>query len=130
MKLAAPGNCGPAFFGKGHKKLGQAGGVVASYMVLCEQVGQDRADSEPLNLLEIIQYRFSVLSCVSFARLIGNPRAVQDDSVEEVAASIVKCAEMVGRSVAPVFAGLGHQVTNIGKEGFVPANLLRYAANE
>src|SRR5216684_6685832 len=96
------------------KEAGKAGGIVADDAVLFEEIVQNDAISELLQVRDIDDHGLGALGTITLGDFRGDRLTIGDDPVDEAARSVaLNSAEMIGQSVAGGFAGLGHEIGDV-----------------
>src|SRR6266481_2359874 len=89
------------------KEAGKAGGIVADDAVLFEEIVQNNAIAELLQVRDIDDDGFGALRAVALGDFGGNRLAIGDDPVDDAVRGVASNgAEMIGQSVAGGFARL------------------------
>ena len=87
--------------------------------VLFEEIVQNDAIAEFLQVGDIDDYGFGALGTITFGDVRRNLLAIGDDPVDDTAGSMVlNGAEMIGQSIAGGFAGLGHEIGDVDARRF------------
>ena len=105
------------------EEAGEAFGVVADDAVFFEEVVEDDADAELLELRKIDDYGFGALGAIAAGNVGRDWLAVGDDPIDDAARNVIlDGAEMIGEGVAGGFAGLGHEIGDVNAGGFGPGD--------
>jgi hypothetical protein len=111
-----PGLAVEKFF---EEKAGKAAGVVADDAVFFEKIVEDHAEAELLKYGEIDGDRLGALRAIAAGHVGRHRLAIGDDPVDHTVRNVfLDGAEMIGKSVAGGFAGLGHQIGDVDARGF------------
>src|SRR5260370_3193268 len=96
------------------KEAGEAGGIVADDAVLFEEIVQNDAISELLQVRDIDDHGLSALGTITLGDFRRDRLAIGDDPVDEAARSVVlNGAEMIGQRVTGSFARLSHEIGDV-----------------
>src|SRR5439155_17281071 len=96
------------------EEAGKAAGVVADDGVFLEKIVEDNAEAELLECRQIDRYRFSALGAVAPGNLGRHRLAIGNDPINDTMGDVfLDGAEMIGKSVAGSFAGLGHEIGDV-----------------
>jgi len=96
------------------EQAGEALGVVADDAMFFEEIIEDDAEAEFLELRQIDGYRLGTLCTVAAGDIGRDGLTVGDDPVNDAVRNVLLDGpKMVAESVARGFAGLGHQVGDI-----------------
>src|SRR6266403_184934 len=91
------------------KEAGKAGGIVADDAVLFEEIVQNDAISELLQVRDIDDHGLGALGTITLGDFRRDRLTIGDDPVDEAARSVVlNGAEMIGQRVTGSFARLSH----------------------
>src|SRR5260370_34363377 len=96
------------------KEAGKAGGIVADDAVLFEEIVQNDAISELLEVREIDDHGLGALGTITLGDFRRDRLAISDDPVDEAARSVaLNGAEMIGQRVTGIFARLTHEIDDV-----------------
>src|SRR6267378_6498022 len=101
------------------KEAGKAGGIVADDAVLFEEIVQNDAISELLQVRDIDDHGLSALGTITLGDFRGDRLAIGDDPVDEAARSVLlNGSEMIGQRVTGSFARLSHEIGDVDARCF------------